>query len=118
MSDKWEAMALGWWHGLQGEVWRDKAGVEHRVADMEPRYCRNVVRFIEQRARLITELAAYGQLIEHGHYVERFGIGEHAELAVEAGFEQEWAEQLSDPVGWLHRQPLVEALEQRGLSEY
>lgn len=87
----------------QGEVWVDRESVEHRIVDMEPRYCRNVINFLKRRADRIA--TAVGVRMITGPQPS----GEVANDVFDAALDELEA----DPAGWLESTPLLEALARR-----
>lgn len=90
------------------ETWTDASGREHRIADMEIRYCRNVVAFLERRAVALAQASA----------LDVFHMPLPAEDtaafdAVWSDLEREWDMQDHNPVGWLNEKPLLKALRYR-----
>lgn len=88
----------------QGEVWVDRADVEHRIAEMEPGYCRNVISFLHRRAQRIAMLAWIGYAS-----VELPDEDTVAHMRVTGEMDR----MVTDPVGWLDTLPLLEALARR-----
>ncbi|MEY9948063.1 tetratricopeptide repeat protein [Kitasatospora sp. GAS1066B] len=76
----------------QDEVWQDGQDQRHRLDDMPPRYCDNVLKFILRQADALFEMLLDGLLVAP----ESLG----------------W-EDGDDSAAWLSRQPLVTALRRR-----
>jgi hypothetical protein len=92
----------------QSEVWTDRHGVDHRLADMEPRYCQNVVGFLLRQA---DQVAFYV-----GFALASVGLPDEdtqAYLHVTAEIDAETERMLTSPSGWLIEKPLIKALLQR-----
>lgn len=92
----------------QVETWTDATGVEHRLAEMDASYCRNVAAFLERRAPELTDLAAL-QLLR----ASLPGEATQAYLSVTKSLDDELDRLASDPVGWLNDKPLLRALRAR-----
>jgi len=95
----------------QKKVWIDKQGVKHKVKDIDAGYAANIIRFLERRANSIkfaTDLA----IIEEVSGPMGPG-GDAANDALDAEIDRLWAE---DPKEWLHRQPLLVALNKRAAA--
>lgn len=89
----------------QGETWTDATGTTHRIAEMEARYCRNIVAFLQRQVDQITWVAGLAIV----------GVGlpdEHTDayLSVTAGIDAELERMHSDPAAWLNDKPLIKAL--------
>lgn len=91
----------------QEEIWVDRAGVEHEIAEMEPRYCANVVRFLLRQAEAIAHADSMAILsvrmpdfdtIAYDDVMSGIGVDEAAK---------------ADPVRWLQDKPLLRALRAR-----
>ncbi|WP_147312435.1 hypothetical protein [Thermomonospora umbrina] len=93
----------------QDQVWCDREGAEHRISDMEPRYCRNVVRFLLRQAEAIVISAGLDMA-----NVRMPDVDTEAYWSVERGMQTEMAEMTNDPVAWLLSTPLLTALIARG----
>jgi hypothetical protein len=95
---------------IQSRTWIDKEGRRHLIAEMEPRYRGNVVRFLRARAPGLAHLFYWGTAFNP----PQFG-GEMAQLAAEQELDRwaEWASERleSDPWAILADTPLVQALE-------
>lgn len=92
----------------QGETWTDAAGVVHRIANMEPRYCLNVVAFLRRRVDEITFTVGFS--------LARIGLPDEATqayLSVTSAIDAEYERMTADPIGWLNDKPLIKALRQR-----
>lgn len=92
----------------QAETWTDATGVEHRLAEMEARYCSNVAAFLERRALELAELAAL-QLLR----ISLPDEATQAYLSVTKSLDDELDRLAADPVGWLNEKPLLRALRAR-----
>jgi hypothetical protein len=91
----------------QAETWTDINGIEHRLADMEPRYCRNVAAFLMRRA---DEIA-----FRYGLMLARVPLPDMDTVAfdiVDADIGRE-TELFVDPAAWLADKPLLKALRER-----
>lgn len=89
----------------QDEFWTDGQGHTHRIAQMEPRYCRNVIAFLQRRADELAD--AYGLLLMT---IGLPGESTQAYLSVTDGISAEM-EVMADPIGWLNEKPLLQALQ-------
>lgn len=92
----------------QTETWTDATGAVHQVACMEPRYCRNVIAFLQRR---VDEIA-----FTVGLSMARIGLPDEdtqAYLAVTASIDREYDRMTDDPIAWLNDKPLIKALQQR-----
>lgn len=89
----------------QGEVWIDANGAKHRIADMEPRYCTNVSRFLMRQAGCIAVQMLFGPA-----YRPMPNPGTTAYDDASAALDVETDRIVSDPVGWVLSTPLLNAL--------
>lgn len=92
----------------QGETWTDASGITHQIADMEPRYCRNVIAFLQRRVDEITWVV--------GLSMARTRLPDEdtqAYLDVTASIDREYDRMADDPIAWLNDKPLIKALQQR-----
>lgn len=92
----------------QGETWTDANGDTHQIADMEPRYCRNVIAFLQRRVDEITWVV--------GLSMARTRLPDEdtqAYLDVTASIDREYDRMHDDPIAWLNDKPLIKALQQR-----
>lgn len=92
----------------QGETWTDATGAVHQIAAMEPRYCRNVIAFLQRRVDEITWVV--------GLSLARTQLPDEATqayLAVTASIDREYERMGADPLAWLNDKPLIKALQQR-----
>ncbi|MFJ4530665.1 tetratricopeptide repeat protein [Streptomyces nigrescens] len=80
----------------QDEVWQDVQDRRHRLDEMPPSYCGNVLRFIRKQADQLIELLADGLDVTP----EALGLTDR-----------------DDAVSWLDRQPLIVALARRARGE-
>ncbi|ORT56407.1 tetratricopeptide repeat-containing protein [Streptomyces sp. CB03238] len=80
----------------QDEVWQDVQDRRHRLDEMSPPYCGNVLRFIRKQADQLIELLADGLDVTP----EALGLTDH-----------------DDAASWLDRQPLIIALTRRARGE-
>jgi hypothetical protein len=92
----------------QAETWTDALGIEHRIADMEARYCRNVIAFLQRRADEITLVVGLSLC-----NVRLPDEATQAYLSVTAGIDAEIERMSADPVAWLNTKPLIKALQRR-----
>jgi hypothetical protein len=92
----------------QKEIWVDRQGVSHKVAEMDPRYAGNVVRFLERQAEGIADRYCFAMLS-----VPLPDGGTEAYDIVTSDFERTMDEVLDDSRSWLQRTPLVRALTER-----
>lgn len=92
----------------QAEIWIDGSGDEHEIAEMEPRYCANVVRFL---ARLAPQLAAADSLAMLS--VRMPGAHTQAFDEVACDMADGFQRKATDPIGWLNDTPLMVALRAR-----
>lgn len=92
----------------QKNVWVDREGNEHVIAEMDPRYAANVVKFLERRAAGValkySTALAFAPM--PGEWTNAYDI-------VTAGIERQWDEMDADPVAWLRKKPLMIALRER-----
>jgi hypothetical protein len=92
----------------QDEVWVDAKGVAHQITEMEPGYCRNVIRFLEQRAEAIAhQIAAYTASVPLPP------IDTVAYDDVSTSIAADTAAAMRNPLAWLAQAPLLVALRQR-----
>lgn len=92
----------------QDETWTDATGTVHQIADMEARYCRNVIAFLQRRVDEITWVV--------GLSIARAGLpDEHTQayLDVTESIDREYDRIHDDPLAWLNDKPLIKALQQR-----
>ncbi|MEV0117421.1 tetratricopeptide repeat-containing protein [Streptomyces sp. NPDC050844] len=80
----------------QDEVWQDVQDRRHRLDEMPPPYCGNVLRFIRKQADQLIELLADGLDVTP----EALGLTDR-----------------DDAASWLDRQPLIVALTRRARGE-
>ncbi|MFK4067075.1 tetratricopeptide repeat protein [Streptomyces sp. NPDC029674] len=80
----------------QDEIWQDVQDRRHRLDEMSPSYCGNVLRFIRRQADPLIELLADGL----GVPPHALGVTDH-----------------DDAASWLDRQPLIVALTRRARGE-
>ncbi|MCR8577033.1 tetratricopeptide repeat protein [Streptomyces sp. Isolate_219] len=80
----------------QDEVWQDVQDRRHRLDEMPPSYCGNVLRFIRKQADQLIELLADGLDVTP----EALGLTDR-----------------DDAASWLDRQPLIVALARRARGE-
>ncbi|MFB8177641.1 tetratricopeptide repeat protein [Streptomyces sp. NPDC055966] len=80
----------------QDEVWQDVQDRRHRLDEMPPSYCGNVLRFIRKQMDQLIELLADGLDVTP----EALGLTDH-----------------DDAGSWLDRQPLIVALTRRARGE-
>ncbi|WP_432142183.1 tetratricopeptide repeat protein [Streptomyces sp. bgisy084] len=80
----------------QDEVWQDVRDRRHRLDEMPPSYCGNVLRFIRKQADPLIELLADGLDVTP----EALGLTDR-----------------DDAASWLDRQPLIVALTRRARGE-
>lgn len=100
----------------QTENWRDRQGVEHRLADLDTRHLENIVGMLERNADglmmrdMAAELAYLSRAIRTvtGEITNMLPQGEMAQDA----YQNELDQRAADPSGWLHRTPLVRTIEQ------
>jgi uncharacterized protein HemY len=96
----------------QTETWTDATGAVHQLSEMEARYCRNVVAFLERHAPELAELSAL-QLLRCSLPDE----ATQAYLSVTESLDNELRRLAGDPVGWLNNKPLLKALRARAGKE-
>ncbi|WP_030798880.1 hypothetical protein [Streptomyces sp. NRRL S-337] len=92
----------------QAEIWTDRHGVEHRLDEMEPRYCGNVAAFLLRQADQIAFHVALG--------LARCSLPDEntqAYLSVTASIDEETDRIMRDPSAWLLTTPLITALLKR-----
>lgn len=92
----------------QDTTWTDASGTVHQIADMEPRYCRNVVAFLERRVDQIAILRSLS--------MTRTRLPDEdtqAYLDVTGSIDREYERMADDPLAWLNDQPLLKALRVR-----
>ncbi|WP_188271696.1 hypothetical protein [Streptomyces sp. CBMA152] len=80
----------------QDEVWQDIQDRRHRLDEMPPSYCGNVLRFIRKQADALIELLADGLDVTP----QALGLTDR-----------------DDAASWLNRQPLIVALTRRAKGE-
>ncbi|RSO22789.1 hypothetical protein DMH15_32800 [Streptomyces sp. WAC 06725] len=80
----------------QDEVWQDFHDRRHRLDEMEPSYCGNVLRFIRKQTDQLVELLTAGLDVTP----EALGLTDR-----------------DDAASWLNRQPLIVALTRRARGE-
>lgn len=78
----------------QTEIWVDSKGAEHRIADMDPKRCSEVVAKIEGRSEWVT-------------FWRNLDVGMFIMLKEKGG---DFTEFVIDPAAWLASRPQVEAL--------
>lgn len=86
------------------EAWIDAGGTRHRVADMSPRYCATVARWLDMRARILHE----GECDEAT--LLPVPNGEQAAFDCEGEL---YRLHSAEPRQWLDEQPLMRALRER-----
>ncbi|MBX7464893.1 hypothetical protein [Streptomyces sp. NPDC057910] len=89
----------------QADVWTDRHGVTHRITDMEPRYCGNVVGFLMRQA----DQVAF-QLTFRATLMRLPDEDTQAFLDVSEYLDAELDRILAAPGAWLIDTPLVRAL--------
>lgn len=90
----------------QADIWIDGSGRTHQIAEMDLRYCENVLAHLLRRAGdIVNDL--YRQILR--------GPVPNGEMAADAldAISEELADAAADPIPWIRRQPLVQALEER-----
>lgn len=92
----------------QDRIWVDKEKVEHQVAEMGPRHCANVVRFLDRQAQ---QLAAQSAL--ELACIPLPDSDTQAFLSVTADLDREVEQMFRDPAGWLRSTPLMTVLKNR-----
>ncbi|MEV7470441.1 hypothetical protein AB0O20_28650 [Streptomyces kronopolitis] len=92
----------------QAETWTDRNGIEHRLDDMEPRYCGNVVAFLHRQAEQIAFHVALGLAT-----CSLPDEDTQAYLSVTASIDEETDRIMRDPAAWLLDTPLIKALLKR-----
>ncbi|GAA2842553.1 hypothetical protein ACFQ0M_48325 [Kitasatospora aburaviensis] len=98
---------------LEQEVWWvDRMGIRHRIADMEPRYCRNVIAFLQRQADDIADTYAYN-LTAVGLPPEDTQAWDDVNDAIS----DELCASAADPVAWLNAKPLLVALRRQAAVE-
>ncbi|MFB7906565.1 hypothetical protein ACFC1T_09080 [Kitasatospora sp. NPDC056076] len=88
--------------------WIDRDGARHRVSGMEPRYCRNVLRFLERQADEIADTHAWNlttMTMPAGHT--------QAWVDVDRAMSSEFDLLGRGSLVWLREQPLYRALKER-----
>ncbi|MFE2723861.1 hypothetical protein [Kitasatospora sp. NPDC059327] len=88
--------------------WVDRHGDRHRITEMELRYCRNIIAFLERQAEDIADVYAYNLTIvglppEHTHAWDEVNDSIGSEMAAMG----------RDPLRWLRSKPLLVALRRR-----
>lgn len=121
-------------HGIyvllnQGHLWVDRGGRRHDIAEMSVRYKRNVIGFLERRARYLVTMHGTGQLEAIFAPIGREVLGEREDGSPVLGevvyggprgemaqdrfdweMQRAQAEREDDPVGWLRTTPLLRRL--------
>jgi hypothetical protein len=94
------------WVFVQRKVWVDYWGNEHEIESMPLDYVANVIRFCEERAERIHTIVSFDALCDvlvdllvdgtdFARHAKRLSLGEE------------------EPLDWLRRTPLLQALERR-----
>lgn len=92
----------------QQDTWTDREGVQHRIADMEPRYCRNVYGFLMRQADALA--GAYGWYLCSTPMPDADTAAfDH----VMDAFDHEMDQMRAHPEAWLSGKPLLRALRAR-----
>jgi hypothetical protein len=108
----WGGEALKTYRRFQNnQTWRDSAGYEWPIKEMENDHLLNTLRYVKRNAQQIAFLHGWGAMMAVGN-----GPNEHTVAfdTVEEGLRRLWTDQMSDPVEWIKTTPLVRAMN----SEY
>lgn len=92
----------------QDKVWIDRTDIEHQIADMEPRYCANVVRFLQRQHNQIGDAALLDMA-----FLPMPREDTAAFDAVDQAIQAEQCDILSDSLKWLNETPLLVGLSKR-----
>jgi hypothetical protein len=92
----------------QDKVWIDREEVEHRIADMEPRYCANVVRFLQRQHDRLGSAALFEMT-----FMAMPNMDTAAFDSLDRATEAVQDEILGDSLKWLNETPLMVALAKR-----